>query len=141
MAYKYTADYAYKKLVGDYRYRGDPGIFSFIGKALGTIGKTVIGGLPGPVGAIARGVGKFVARRPKTAIAVGAGATYAAGRGIEELMEGEAPRRRRMNVTNVRALRRAIRRAKGFAKLARRTMTWPIQKPPKGRGLFKKRAR
>ena len=46
-----------------------------------------------------------------------------------------------MNVTNPRALRRAIRRAKGFAKLARRVMTWPIQKPPKGRGLFKAKAR
>jgi len=50
-------------------------------------------------------------------------------------------RHRRMNVTNVRALRRAIRRAHGFAKLARSVMTFPIQKPPKGRALFKKRRR
>lgn len=52
------------------------------------------------------------------------------------------PRRsRRMNVTNPKALRRAIRRARGFAKLARKVLTFPISKPPKGRALFKKARR
>jgi len=46
---------------------------------------------------------------------------------------------RRMNVANPRALRRAIRRAHGFAKLARRVLSYPISKPPKGRALFKKK--
>lgn len=48
---------------------------------------------------------------------------------------------RRMNVANPRALRRAIRRAHGFAKLARRVLSYPISKPPKGRALFKSRRR
>lgn len=50
-------------------------------------------------------------------------------------------RNRRMRVTNPRALRRALRRAHGFARLARKVMSFPIQRPPRGRALFKKRAR
>lgn len=46
---------------------------------------------------------------------------------------------RRLNVANPRALRRAIRRAQGFAKLARRVMTFVSAKAPKGRAKFKKR--
>jgi hypothetical protein len=49
--------------------------------------------------------------------------------------------RRRMNVANPKALRRAIRRAHGFAKLARKVLTFPISKPPRGRPLFKKARR
>lgn len=45
----------------------------------------------------------------------------------------------RMNVTNPRALRRSIRRARGFAKLARKVLSFPISKPPRGRALFKKK--
>jgi hypothetical protein len=44
---------------------------------------------------------------------------------------------RRLNVANPRALRRAIRRARGFAKLARRVMTFVNAKAPKGRAKFK----
>jgi len=54
---------------------------------------------------------------------------------------GRLVRNRRMNVTNPRALRRSIRRARGFAKLARKVLSFPISKPPKGRALFKKRSR
>lgn len=46
---------------------------------------------------------------------------------------------RRLNVANPRALRRAIRRAQGFAKLARRVMTFVSAKAPKGRAKFKKK--
>lgn len=45
----------------------------------------------------------------------------------------------RMNVANPRALRRSIRRARGFAKLARKVLSFPISRPPKGRALFKKK--
>lgn len=45
---------------------------------------------------------------------------------------------RRLNVANPRALRKAIRRAQGFSKLARRVMTFVSAKAPKGRGKFKK---
>jgi len=45
---------------------------------------------------------------------------------------------RRLNVANPRALRRSIRRAQGFAKLARRVMTFVNAKAPKGRAKFKR---
>lgn len=51
----------------------------------------------------------------------------------------ECVKSRRMNVTNVRALRRAVRRATGFAKLARRVMTFVNAKAPKGRAKFKRK--
>lgn len=47
---------------------------------------------------------------------------------------------RRLNVANPRALRRAIRRAQGFAKLARRVISFTGGKVS-GRGRFKKRSR
>lgn len=46
---------------------------------------------------------------------------------------------RRINIANPRALRRAVRRAQGFAKMARRVMTFVSAKAPKGRAKFKKR--
>ncbi len=49
--------------------------------------------------------------------------------------------RRRMNVTNVRALRRSIRRCQGFAKLAKRVLRFTSPRPPRGRVTFKHRAR
>jgi len=48
-------------------------------------------------------------------------------------------RNRRMNVGNARALKRALRRAGGFARLARRVMSFTH--PRAGRGHFKVRAR
>lgn len=53
----------------------------------------------------------------------------------------EYVKRRRMNVTNVKALRKAIRRAKGFAKLARRVLTFTQARAPKGKAIFKTRKR
>ncbi len=48
-------------------------------------------------------------------------------------------RNRRMHVTNPRALRRALRRAQGFAKLARRVLHFTSPRAPKGRALFRRR--
>ena len=45
---------------------------------------------------------------------------------------------RRINIANPRALRRAVRRAQGFAKMARRVMTFVSAKAPKGRAKFKR---
>lgn len=45
---------------------------------------------------------------------------------------------RRLNVANPRALRRAIRRARGFAKLARRVITFTSPRAPKGKMTFKR---
>ena len=46
-------------------------------------------------------------------------------------------RHRRLDVTNVKALRRAIRRAKGFEKLARKVISFTSPGKAKGRGHFK----
>lgn len=48
---------------------------------------------------------------------------------------------RRMNVSNVKALRRAGRRVKGFEKLARRFIGFSSPHKPKGRTYFKSRKR
>lgn len=50
---------------------------------------------------------------------------------------GEGRRRRRMSVTNVRALRRALRRVEGFEKVCRRVLTITTGRQPKVR--FKRR--
>lgn len=52
---------------------------------------------------------------------------------------GRWVKNRRMNVTNSRALRRAIRRATGFAKLARRVLTFTSPRAPKGKAIFRRR--
>ena len=48
---------------------------------------------------------------------------------------------RKMNVTNPRALRKGIRRAQGFAKLAKRVLSFVQAKAPKGRALFRRKRR
>lgn len=50
-------------------------------------------------------------------------------------------RNRHMRVTNPRALRRAIRRAKGFERLARKVMHFVSPRAHKGRAVFKTRRR
>ena len=47
-------------------------------------------------------------------------------------------RKPRMNVANPHALRRAIRRARGFEKMARRVLGFTSPHKPKGRAYFKK---
>lgn len=126
--------------------RGDPGFFSFLGKiakgALGVASAVVPGGsmvsgmvqkaLPGRVGGMVTRVGGAIARHPVLSAAGAAGAGMAlpgvarAGRRLarHELtaMGIMHKRHRRMRVTNPKALRRAIRRTSGFAKLAMRTI-------------------
>lgn len=50
-------------------------------------------------------------------------------------------RNRRMNVGNARALKRALRRAGGFARLARRVMSFTHPKSGRGHFKFKRRAK
>jgi|SRR5688572_10576370 len=140
---------------GDYRgdyYRGS--IFSAIGKVVKGVAKTAIGLLPGPVGTIARAV----TNAPRKSIAVGPGSGIASlptigiggplgpislgPTGITSMgQNGFAVRRgRRMNVTNVRALRRAGRRVRGFLKLAGKLGALPVSKSAKGK-LFKRKRR
>lgn len=121
----------------------EPGIragISAVMPGVGAVGREVLGA--------AKKVGGTVARHPVMsaagaagALAVAAGAHhmgYASGRAARGT-RGDGTRHRRMNVTNPRALRRAIRRANGFAKLAMRTIRF-THPHKKGRfGGFKKR--
>ena len=135
----YQGDY----YAGDYRAGGLPAL---AGIGIGVLRKAV----PKLGGAIGRTIGKTIGRGKagrvlKSGVKIGAGgAVFEAGSRVVRGRGGSAegmPARRRMNVGNAKALRRAIRRAHGFAKLARSVMTFPISCPPKGRPLFKKAGR
>jgi len=151
--YRGAGDYATGGYPGG---RGDPGLFSFVGKLLKPIWKVakpvigaalgvpvipaIVGGVAGaatgramvPVGPPAAppsmpGIGAIVGQG--VGAAVGA---YAATRPMGGVCpsgyhpakdgSGRCVRNRRMNVANPRALRRSIRRVKGFDKLARKSI-------------------
>jgi adenylosuccinate synthase len=136
--------------MGDY-YRGDPGFFSFLGKAAQTIGGFIpgVGGLVTKAGeAISKAAARPGIKKVVTAVAAhpvlsaaGAAATAGVGAGALGTKMASHPaaagmaagakmarvhmaggRRRRMRVTNPKALRRAIRRTAGFARLAMKTI-------------------
>lgn len=144
---------------GDY-YRGDPFFGALLGAAKGLLGKIgpklfggggatkVIGQLPmhvGEVGGIIRTgagkLGKIAKKHPVLTGAAGAGALGGLGALGHHMLGGRGGgrRRRRMNVCNPRALRKAIRRTHGFAKLAMRTIHLVHPKKKARFGGFKKR--
>jgi hypothetical protein len=153
---------------GDY-YRGDPGFFSFLGglakkavgfiPGVGPIASAALSTIPtggskiAKMGSVARtitaGAGKMIAKHPVLSAAgaagavgmMGAGAGAAAARRMGSRRGAMGGRRRRMNVTNVRALRRSIRRTQGFAKLAMRTIHLVHPKKKARFGGFKRRTR
>lgn len=118
---------------GDF-YRGDPG--------LGAITKF----MPG-AGLMRRSVAAAKTAARKTGGAPGATTLQA----IREMMKGKRPRgrqrlgamgrHRRMNPLNPRALRRALRRAQGFARFARKTMHFVHPRPHTTRFRFPRRRR
>lgn len=148
--------------------QGDPGFFSFLGNiakaavgfipGVGPIASKALSVIPraGVSQAIERvggqaitltgRAGRLMRAYPKTAIAGGtaaaAGAAYlmrrrAGGRGAPGM--AGMRRRRRMNVYNPKALRRAVRRATGFARMARRVLRFVSPKAPRGRAVFRVR--
>ncbi len=149
-------------------YAGDPGFFSIVKSIAGAAAGMIpgVGGVAsGIISKIPSGVRSGMARATTAivkhpvlsaaggagALALGAGAMGRAGvfgraagkhpsaRHLHALAMGLKRARPRMNVTNVHALRRALRRTHGFAKLAMRVIhiTHPKKK---GRfGGFKKR--
>ena len=146
-------------------YTGDPGFFSIVkslaGSALGLVpgGGIVKTGLRTAGGLLQKGGGAIM-KRPltsagaaATAGVVLAGAAGRAGvfgraagkhpsaRHLHALAMGLKRARPRMNVTNVHALRRSLRRAHGFAKLAMRVIHLVHPKKKGKFGGFKKRHR
>ena len=143
------------------RMQGDPGFFSF----LGGLAKKAAGFIPGvgPVVSTALehipmgGAGKMVRRAGGAAIdiakkhpvmtAAGAAGIVGAAGGATIMHRGGRAvrvgggRHKRMRVTNPKALRRAIRRTQGFAKLAMRTIHLVHPKKKARFGGFRKRTR
>lgn len=120
----------YLKSRGDYgprTYRGDPGL---LGGLLGGIGGFIKGGPTGAVSGALKGLKGKPKPKPESVQVTrtpGVGGAIArilpGGQTGYEVVTGRAGgRRRRMNVTNSRALRRAIRRQAGFVKLARKAL-------------------
>jgi hypothetical protein len=132
-------------------YTGDPGFFSFLGKAAKTIGGAAAGFIPGiggglskviskiPVGGAVKGtamkVGSAIIKHPVLSAAgaaagIGSAAELvhlgrgggARGGGMHLNKHGKLVRNRHMRVTNPKALRRSLRRVHGFAKLAMKTI-------------------
>lgn len=135
-----------------------PGVGPAISTAIEAVaprGGTVV--RPGGVSAMrtaGRAVGTMVAKHPVLSAAGGAAVLAGAGAGIERMAagpgihkgmhlnkHGKLVRNRHMRVTNPKALRRAIRRAHGFAKMARKCISFTSAHPPKGRMYFKHRKR
>ena len=150
-------------------YTGDPGFFSIfktIGSRLasfipgiGPVASRAISAIPTPIKRVGMRVGSAIIKHPVISGA-GAAAVAAAGgafaeRGMMGGHRGKHPSARhmralamglrrarpRMNVTNVHALRRALRRAGGFARLAMHTIHLLHPKKRGKFGGFKKRRR
>lgn len=139
MGYYHRGDY-YR---GDY-YRGDPWLgpllavgraaLPAIGRVASAVGRAVgigrAGAAAGTVAGsaiptIARQAGRVLPRAGRVAATIGTGVATVgiADRIFGDDDDGQPRRRRRMNVANVKALRRALRRAEGFEKIARRTVS------------------
>jgi len=129
-------------------------------------GPSIVSRGPG-VGAIeqmGRGVGTMIQRHPVISGAAGVAGTAAAGFGalrtfptmrgapgasmrgfhMSKPRKGVAPhlvRNRRMRVTNTKALRRAIRRAEGFSRIAKKVLHFTSPRRVHGRGVFRLRRR
>ncbi len=146
------------------RMQGDPGFFSFLGglakKAAGFIpgvGPAVSGVLEGitshggerAVSLMRRGGGAAIdiAKKHPVMTAAGAAGIVGAAGGATLMHRGKGMRmvggrrHKRMRVTNPKALRRAIRRTQGFAKLAMRTIHLVHPKKKARFGGFRKRTR
>src|SRR6266852_1031164 len=149
-------------------YSGDPGFWSIVKGAassavgmipgVGGVASSVIRAIPTPVrsavGKITTGIIKHpgLSAAGGAAIAVGAGGMlgrsgmlgrpagkHPSARHLHALAMGLRRAKPRMNVTNVHALRRALRRTHGFAKLAMRVIHLTHPKKKGHFGGFKKR--
>lgn len=152
---------------GDF-YQGDPGFFSFLGglakkavgfiPGVGPVASSAIGAITSAAGGsmvrkgaagMVRKAGAIVVKHPVLTGAAAAGVIGAGGvmGGRRMGAAGRAARvpgmrrHRRMNVCNVRALRRSIRRTQGFAKLAMRTIHLVHPKKHARFGGFKRRTK
>lgn len=130
---------------GDY-YRGDGnyaagGLFSFLGKAAKAVVKA------SPIGQVVQAVAPTVFGPPP--VLQGFQGPIAPVPGLKGIAQRAVPggasgfmvvKRRKMNTLNLRALRRAGRRVRGFLRIASRMGALPVNRGKKGK-LFKRKAR
>ncbi len=114
------------------RLQGDPGFFSFVGKALGTVARFI----PGPVGAVAGallgprkspsvGTPGFVGPVQSPPLRTGGSAKTGAATVATVSADGTVcpvKRRRRIDPLNIKALRRANTRQRSFLRAVDRTL-------------------
>lgn len=120
---------------GDY-YRGDPFLGALVGGVVGRAASKVGRFIGSKLGGAAGRAAATVARDAAPGV-VGGVAGYTIGRAMPVAAPGQLPvltgpkgggklmfepKRRRMNPLNPRALKRALRRAEGFEKFAKRTV-------------------
>lgn len=132
---------------GDY-YRGDGnyaagGLFGFLGKGIKKVAGAVLGATP--VGRVATALIPSMGTPTITGLTPPLVPKPGFTGFAERLVPGGESgymvgKRRRMNPLNVRALRRAGRRVKGFLKIANRLGALPVNRG-KGKRLFKRKAR
>lgn len=89
--------------------------------------------------AAAAGVAGIAARGRAAASAAMPGTPAARSRGSGAMLGGR--RRRRMNPYNPRALRRAVRRAHAFSRMAKKILRFTSPRPPKGHAYFRHKRR
>jgi hypothetical protein len=109
--------------------------------AAGAAGATgVVSGMAAPrmLGSPAA-AGMAMTRGRGVALVPGGGAPGVRGFHLDKKTHSHMVRNRRMRVTNPRALRRAIRRAKGFERLARKVMHFVSPRKTRGRAVFRGR--
>lgn len=127
---------------GDYlgAYRGDPGLFGFLGKTVKKVAGSLLGSTPIGVGmrtisGLAGGPVRQNQGRQVVMPAPGlrgamqrlvpggaSGLVDKEGKPVRIRKDGKPYKKPTMNVANARALRRSIRRQQGFIKLARRAL-------------------
>jgi len=125
---------------GDYYGRGDPGFLSDVWKGVKNVGKAALGYIAGG-GAVGQGVravgtafgpgapafpGGAIVGPPLPAMGKACAPAGACPPGCHLAKDGSGKcvRNRSMNITNPKALRRAIRRVQGFEKIAKRTINF-----------------
>ncbi len=141
--------------------RGDPGFFSFLGGLAKTVGGFIPGvgpmisaageklaqigakQAPGKLLTMGKAAGSAIIKHPGIT-AAGTAAVAAAGGALAGHMltkRGGAGgrKRRRMNPCNGRALRRAIRRAHAFERMAKHVIGFSSPRKPKGHMYFKRK--
>lgn len=100
------------------------GLAKGIASRFGGAGARRVAGAAGAIGGkLAKGVRSPLGRALAGGAAAG-GAGALLGRALSGRRGGGGGPRRRMHVTNTKALSRAMRRVEGFAKLARRTISF-----------------